>query len=301
MTGVTIPTHRPARPRRHEEWLPGGGGGSGPNFPLGEPRGSHPYLRSRVGRLSSWPSGKAGRSSFPDQHADRGPSPPDHAHEMTPKKDSVGAAAAIIKKNCVRQRSPEPSIDWPRQHPWRLIGDGARCTFCGKESDAHVDRPDAECRVVFKWGFVLTEVKAERIAKLGLDMVASSAELVNERHKFHAEQNWRREVARLHRMGAVRSTESKARPTKGPSHAKKKRPRKPGASDFSHSLPKADFGLTCKRLRRTRHSSCGCGTPHNRARRSQEASSPRLTVREPPARNRPSQRSSSRLPRGSRP
>jgi hypothetical protein len=43
------------------------------------------------------------------------------------------------------------------------------------------------------WRFA--EVKAERVARLAIDMNAASDAIVKERRKFHAEQNRRREAA----------------------------------------------------------------------------------------------------------
>jgi hypothetical protein len=59
------------------------------------------------------------------------------------------------------------------------------------------------------WRFA--EVKAERVARLAIDMNAASDAIVKERRKFHAEQNRRREAAHYRRLtSAPRRQESAA-------------------------------------------------------------------------------------------
>jgi hypothetical protein len=103
----------------------------------------------------------------------------------------------------------------PTGHPWRLIGNGATCTFCGcSKVEATVGASDAETKAIFNIGICadclcdtilwrFSEVKAKRIAQLAMDMRAAADEIVKERRKFAAEQNRRRETAHYRQLASA--------------------------------------------------------------------------------------------------
>jgi hypothetical protein len=98
---------------------------------------------------------------------------------------------------------------------WRLIGNGATCTFCGcAKVEATVGAPDAEAKAIFNIGICadclcdtilwrFSEVKAKRIAQLAMDMGAAADEIVKERRKFAAERNRRREIAHYRELASA--------------------------------------------------------------------------------------------------
>src|SRR4029077_7592276 len=93
------------------------------------------------------------------------------------------------------------SFTAPGLRQWKVVG-GDRvgtCTFCGGgPTEAVVGCPDEDAPVLWQgavcgecltdtimWRFA--EVKAERVARLAIDMNAASDAIVKERRKFHAE------------------------------------------------------------------------------------------------------------------
>jgi hypothetical protein len=100
----------------------------------------------------------------------------------------------------------------PRQ--WKVVGGdrAGTCTFCGGgPTEAVVGCPDEDAPILWQvavcgecladtimWRFA--EVKAERVARLAIDLNAASDAIVKERRKFHTEQNRRREAAHYQRL-----------------------------------------------------------------------------------------------------
>ena len=113
-----------------------------------------------------------------------------------------------------RQRNFASSFTATRPRQWKVVG-GDRvgtCTSCGSgPTEAVVGCPDEGAPILWQvavcgecladtimWRFA--EVKAERVARLAIDMNAASDAIVKARRKFHAEQNRRREAVHYQRL-----------------------------------------------------------------------------------------------------
>src|SRR5271166_2234448 len=100
-----------------------------------------------------------------------------------------------------------PASDDTSPRPWRLIGNGGRCTFCGCSNvEATVGCPDENGPLVFNVGVCsnclvdcvmrrFSEVKHQRLARLGQDMAAAAGEIRDARRRAR-EERYEREFAR---------------------------------------------------------------------------------------------------------